>query len=119
MNEYLLEAREELKRLEHIIYVSLKYTRTVDVILNAVNRLLGTYDMIIEAFLIDAQQKGLITALPKSLGLRNKHLQELYPEDPELQKYLAFYVFLKKKFRLRLLTNFNISVTLLSPFLSG
>ena len=33
MNEYLLEAREELKRLEHILYVSLKYTRTVDVLI--------------------------------------------------------------------------------------
>ena len=47
MNESLIEAREELKRLEHIIYVSLKYTRTVDVILNALKRMVSTYDFII------------------------------------------------------------------------
>ena len=95
MNEYLLEAREELKRLEHIIYVSLKYTRTVDVILNAVHRLMSTYDWIIEAFLEEAKKKGTIEALPKTPPLRKKKLEELYPDDKEMLKYLAFYAFLK------------------------
>ncbi len=95
MNEYLFEAREELKRLEHIIYVSLKYTRTVDVIVNALNRLISTYDLIIEGFLEQAKEKGLIEALPKSPALRATRLGELYPEDVELQKYLTFYAFLK------------------------
>src|SRR3989338_6637010 len=96
MNDYLLEAREELKRLEHIIYVSLKYTRTVDVILNAVHRLMSTYDWIIEAFLEEAKKKGTIEALPKTPPLRKKKLEELYPDDKEMLKYLAFYAFLKK-----------------------
>lgn len=96
MNEYLLEAREELKRLEHIIYVSLKYTRTVDVILNAVNRLISTYDWIIEAFLEEARKEGKLSALAKSPALRKKHLEELFPDDVEMQKYLAFYTFLKR-----------------------
>ena len=95
MNDYLLEAREELKRLEHIIYVSLKYTRTVDVILNAVHRLMSTYDWIIEAFLEEAKKKGTIEALPKTPPLRKKKLEELYPDDKEMLKYLAFYAFLK------------------------
>jgi len=59
MNDYLLEAREELKRLEHIIYVSLKYTRTVDVIVNALTRMVSTFDLIIEAFLEKAKIKNL------------------------------------------------------------
>lgn len=95
MKEYLLEAREELKRLEHIIYVSLKYTRTVDVIINALQRLLSTYDWIIEAYLKDAQAKGLFTIEPKSPPLKKKLLEELYPDNKELQKYLVFYTFLK------------------------
>ena len=95
MNDYLLEAREELKRLEHIIYVSLKYTRTVDVILNAVHRLMSTYDWIIEAFLEEAKKKGTIEALPTTPPLRKKKLEELYPDDKEMLKYLAFYAFLK------------------------
>lgn len=95
MNEYLLEAREELKRLEHIIYVSLKYTRTVDVILNAIHRMVGMFDMIIEAFLEKAQEEGKIQALPKSPALRSTWVAEMYAEDREFQKYLGFYTFLK------------------------
>lgn len=91
MNDYLLEAREELKRLEHIIYVSLKYTRTVDVIINALSRMVSTYDYIIEAFLEKAKEEGLIDSLPKSPALRGKKLGELYPDDEILQKNLTFY----------------------------
>jgi len=91
LNESLLEAREELKRLEHIIYVSLKYTRTVDIILNALNRLVSTYDFIIEAFLEKANEEGLIDFLPKSPALKGKTLAELYPEDKMIQKNLCFY----------------------------
>lgn len=95
MEEYLLEAREELKRLEHIIYVSLKYTRTVDVIIGALKRMLGTFDLILEAFLEKAKEDDLIDSLPKSPALRAKIVAELYPDDKELQKYLTFYRFLK------------------------
>ncbi|MEK6938975.1 MAG: hypothetical protein AABX04_08105 [Nanoarchaeota archaeon] len=95
MDEYLLEAREELKRLEHIIYVSLKYTRTTDVIINALTRLISVFDLIIEAYLEKAKEEGKITTLPKSPALRGTILGKLYGEDPELQKYLEFYSFLK------------------------
>lgn len=95
MEEYLFEAREELKRIEHIIYVSLKYTRTVDVIINAVNRMISTFDFIIEAFLVKAKQEGKIDALPKSPALRASTLAEIYADDPQMQKYINFYVFLK------------------------
>src|SRR3989338_3299325 len=93
--ENLMEAREELKRLEHIIYVSLKYTRTVDVILNALHRMVSTFDLFIESFLKKAQTDGLAEKMAKSPGLRATSLAEIYPNDAELNKYLAFYYFLK------------------------
>jgi len=95
MEEYLLEAKEELKRLEHIIYVSLKYTRTVDVIINALNRMVSMFDFIIEAFLEKAKEEGKIETLPKSPALRANILSKQFPDDPHLQKYLTFYAFLK------------------------
>ncbi|MBI2146235.1 hypothetical protein HYU22_02760 [Candidatus Woesearchaeota archaeon] len=100
MDEYLLDAHEELKRLEHIIYVSLKYTRTVDVILNAVTRLISIYDLIIEALMEKAKSQQLIESLPKSPALRATQLAELYPDDGPLQKYLSFYAFLKNVLKL-------------------
>ena len=95
MNEYLLEAREELKRLEHIIYVSLKYTRTVDVILNALHRMISTYDFIVEAFLEEAEKEGLLETMPKSPALKAKKLGELYEDEEIIQKNLSFYFSLR------------------------
>ena len=94
-DESLLDAREELKRLEHIIYVTLKYTRTVDVLINALHRLVSVYDLIIETFMEQAKEQNKIAGLPKSPALRATQLGQLYAEDPLLQKYLQFYVFLK------------------------
>lgn len=95
MNEYLLEAKEELKRLEHIIYVSLKYTRTVDVITNALNRMISTYDFIVEAFLEKALDEKKLDSMPKSPALKAKKLAELYPDDPLIQKNLTIYFSLR------------------------
>ena len=95
MNELLLESREELKRLEHIIYVSLKYSRTVDVLQNALQLLVSIYDLLIEAFFEKAIKEGKIDSLPKSPALRAKRLGGLYPDDEMLQKNMTFYAFLK------------------------
>lgn len=100
MNEYLLEAREELKRLEHILYVSLKYTRTVDVLINALHRLVSVFDLIFMALLEHAQQEKRLEGLPKSPALRGTTLGALYPEDKQLQKYLSFYLFLRTVLKL-------------------
>jgi hypothetical protein len=95
IDELFLEAREELKRLEHIIYVSLKYTRTVDVIINALKRLVSVYDLIIEALLEFGKKSDLVDNLAKSPALRAKKLAEIYQDDPKFQNYLEFYYFLK------------------------
>ena len=99
-NEYLLEAREELKRLEHIIYVSLKYTRTVDVIRNALNRMIDMFDLLIEALLEKAKEEGKLDALPKSPAFRATKVRELYPQDQKLLANLDFYAFLKNILKL-------------------
>ena len=95
MEDHLLEGREELKRLEHIIYVSLKYTRTVDVIINALQRMVSTFDFIVEAFLEKARHDGLIDSIPKSPALRANKVGEFNPGDKELQNYLQFYSFVQ------------------------
>ncbi|MFH1682186.1 MAG: hypothetical protein ABIA37_00155 [Candidatus Woesearchaeota archaeon] len=95
MNESLIEAREEMKRLEHIIHVTLKYTRTIDVIRNALTRLISSFDFIIEAFLEDAQKKKLVPSIPKSPSLKSSLLINTYSEDKEILKFITFYTFLR------------------------
>ena len=64
MEEYLLEAQEELKRLEHIIYVSLKYTRTVDVLKNVLERMINFYEILINGKLEEAKENRIIAEIP-------------------------------------------------------
>ena len=64
MRESLDNAKEELKRADHLIFVSLKYTRTVDVIKSIVERLLNAFNLGIEALLIHAKGKGGTDTIP-------------------------------------------------------
>ena len=51
MKDYLDQIKSELKRADHLFYVSLKYTRTVDVIRSMIQRLLNAFDISFEALL--------------------------------------------------------------------
>ena len=96
MEEHIFEGREELKRVEHIIYVSLKYTRTTDVLNNALMRLVSFYDFMVEGYLIHALEKEQISRITKSPALRAKNLAALYKEDPKFQEYISFYFFMRE-----------------------
>ncbi len=41
------DALEELKRVDHMVYVTLKYTRTCDVIKNTIKRIIAAFDSIV------------------------------------------------------------------------
>ncbi len=96
MNEYLGEAKEELKRVDHIIYVSLKYTRTVDIIRNALHRLISGCDFMIEGILHYNKEQKKIDALPRSPKAKVDLIRKIYTEDDKLKKYLDFYLFLRE-----------------------
>ena len=95
MNEYLAEASEELKRVEHIIYVSLKYTRTVDVVRNALNRLVSMFDFLIEALVDFAKKEKKFKQIPKSPRLKVDLVREAFEKDGRILWYMNFYVFLR------------------------
>ncbi len=95
VEEYFFESREELKRVEHIIYVSLKYTRTTDVLRNAVLRFVSFYDILIHSHMIRAKENDKIDRIPKSPALKATKLSEVFEEDKEMLKFLNFYFFLK------------------------
>ena len=60
MQPFLEDAREEMKRAEHLLYVSLKYTRTVDVIKSLIGRLINAIDATTDKLLDYAVQKKKI-----------------------------------------------------------
>ncbi|MFT4313012.1 MAG: hypothetical protein ACMXYA_01260, partial [Candidatus Woesearchaeota archaeon] len=84
-------AEYELKRVDHLIYVSLKYTRTVDVIKNIISRLISTLDYVWVDLLEQAEKKKLVYEIPPAPGARCTLLKKLYVDDEELVEFIKFY----------------------------
>ena len=95
MNELMNDAKNELKRVEHLFFVSLKYTRTVDVIRNVIERMINAFTFSMDALLKYAKQQKLIEEIPKAPRAKSDLIKELYPDDEKLNKYLEFYILLR------------------------
>lgn len=98
MKQFLNNAKRELTRADHLIYVSLKYIRTVDVIRNIINRLINAFDFGVVALLELAKQKKKVEEYPKNVALRCALAKKLY-KDEEIIKYIDFYLTLRKIIR--------------------
>ena len=96
MKESFDLAVQELKRVDHLFWVSLKYTRTVDVIKNVIDRLINCIGFGLEALLKYAKDKKLIATIPTNAGLRCDLLRKTFPDNNELIDYINFYLRLRK-----------------------
>ena len=96
MKESFDEAVQELKRVDHLFWVSLKYTRTVDVIKHVIERLINCISFGLESLLKYAKEKKLVTNIPANQGLRCDLLKKTFPENTEIIDYINFYLKLRK-----------------------
>jgi len=90
---YLEESRGELKRADHLIYVSLKYTRTCDIMRNIVHRLIGAFELTIDAVLKKNKEEGKIDKIPNFEEDKVALLSKL---KRNIKEYLEIYWLLKK-----------------------
>jgi len=95
MKENFKEAEEELKRADHLVFVTLKYTRTVDVIKNVIHRLINSYNLIIIEALEHARKKRKIKEVPTNPVARCEALAKII-KNKEIHDYLKLYNLLKK-----------------------
>lgn len=91
----LHDATEELKRVEHQVYVSLKYTRTVDVLMNIISRMIEGYDKMFEAMLQHALEQRRIADVPSAPLIVGNTVKELYAEEL-IQQNVDLYFLLRK-----------------------
>jgi len=96
MKESFDLAVQELKRVDHLFWVSLKYTRTVDVIKHVIDRLISCIGFGLESVLKYAKEKKLVASIPANAGLRCDLLKETFPDNHELADYINFYLRLRK-----------------------
>jgi hypothetical protein len=94
--EALENTIDELKRADHLFYVSLKYTRTVDMIKHVIERLISTNECGVETMLHYAKSKKLIKDVPHNAALRAELLKKVYPNDMYVQEALALLTLLLK-----------------------
>jgi hypothetical protein len=89
-------AKEELKRADHLFYVSLKYTRTVDVIKSIVERLINATMYALEAILHHLKDEGQIDDVSKLPVKRAKVVREMFANDEFIQETIKLFLFLRK-----------------------
>jgi len=87
---------QELKRVDHLFWVSLKYTRTVDMIKHVLERIVSCMDYGFEALLKYAKDKKLVANIPLNAGLRTELLKKTFADNAVLLDYINFYTRTRK-----------------------
>src|SRR3989344_5190520 len=85
---------EELKRADHLVYVSLKYTRTTDIMLNAMKRMIAAFELSMIRYLEFEKKNKKISTIPLSKKERTHLVKDLL--GTSVSKYLMLYFLLKK-----------------------
>src|SRR3989338_807451 len=94
--EALEKSREELKRADHQIYVSLKYVRTVDVIRNIVQRLDSAIDYGFIALILHAKEEKKIKEIPENPVQKAELASRLYDNNQTIKNAVELYLLLRK-----------------------
>ena len=96
MKESLSNAKDELKRADHSIFVSLKYTRTVDMMKHIIERFVNASAFVIDALLIYAKKKKKIKEIPATPVAKSETLKKIFSKEDRLIEFLNFSDFLRK-----------------------
>lgn len=91
-----MRAIDELKRVDHMVFVTLKYSRTIEVMKRAVQKLMQVIEMQVDEFYEYALQKGVISEAPTIPLIKLKNLEKMMPDDSTIKDIVDFYCFLKK-----------------------
>jgi len=89
-------AMDELKRVDHLIFVTLKYTRTVDIIRNVLQRLVSAMDCQVIDVIEPFRLKYKLTTILTVQLIRCRKLEELFPKNKEVLDIIDFYYRLRK-----------------------
>lgn len=85
---------EELKRADHLIYVSLKYTRTTDVMMNAIKRMIAAFELSMTNYLMELKKRKKLDEVPFSKNERALLVNKLL--GLKIKKHMGLYNNLKR-----------------------
>ncbi len=90
MPEILEEIIKEKTSADHLLYVSMKYTKTCDVMINLIKRWKIMMDSSFEGLLEKAKKKKLIKSIPQAPKLKIDLIKETF-KGPEFQEAVELY----------------------------
>ena len=86
---------------DHLLYVSLKYTKTCDVIINLILRWRKMIETSIDEILKRAKKKKKISTMPQNPTQKIEAMRKLFKKDKNFQEVLDMYEMFKKIEELR------------------
>lgn len=95
------EIIQEKISADHLLYVSLKYTKTCDVIINLILRWRKMIETSIDEVLKHAKKKKKISLLPANPIKKIEVVKKLFKKDKNFQEVIEMYEMFKKIEELR------------------
>jgi len=81
---------------DHLLYVSLKYTKTCDVIINLIKRWTIMIDDCVDALLLQLKKKKKISSIPAAPRQKIEIIKRELKKSPEVIKTMEIYEFFKR-----------------------
>lgn len=92
----LEEITKEKTSADHLLYVSLKYTRTCDVILNLIERWRSLIDLSFDAILAKATKENRIVIQHNSPSQKIEYIRKYFKKNKDIQEVLPLYIFFRR-----------------------
>jgi hypothetical protein len=86
---------------DHLLYVSLKYTKTCDVIINLILRWRKLIETCIDKILEHAKKKKKITSVPSNPVMKIEAIKKMFKKDANFMKIIGMYEMFRKIEELR------------------
>lgn len=81
---------------DHLLYVSLKYTKTCDVIVNLLTRWARMIEISIDKSLKHAQKKKKISKVPTNPLSKIQEMRKVFKKDKNVQEVMDMYMMFRK-----------------------
>ena len=90
------EIIKEKTSADHLLYVSLKYTKTCDVILNLLARWKSLIEISFDAILENYVEKSKIPNMPTNPKQRIEFIKKYFKKNEAIQEVIPLYIFFKR-----------------------
>jgi hypothetical protein len=90
------ELIKEKTSADHLLYVSLKYTKTCDVILNLLARWKSLIELSFDTILEHRVESKKIPAMPTNPKQRIEFIKKYFKKEADVQNVVPLYVFFKR-----------------------